>query len=613
MGSWPDRRTIASSINSISTKPRSRCCSSIPQKDDPFAEAGDWLKALRTAVKGKDSARDAAKLLIPTRLDVGGMTVSERKIKRFLKDNGFIDCLPTSAKRGDNCSDEANGGQPSQLKQLIAQQIPWDKLPWTSTPRLLAKIKNAVMALRDKQDIRLLRFAELAQRLETALPEESISEADVRTAVTLLGNHGLVRALKFGDLVLLRPDLLNGYAAAIIRAARAHKDEIGCVTEEDIYNDTFDFTGVERLKHRADEELLLRALVQTLLEHSLCIREREDGHTLLIFPSQYRRDRDIPAHPEIFVTYTFTGELQTIYTTLVVRLWYGSSFRHKELWQNAAEFTTSKGQTIGVVFEKLGDGQGKLSVFFDHVVPDELKVVFIEFVHRHLHKYGSELRRERRYVCGCGKPVTDMAAVRERIEGGKDFIYCVTCDARVPFKDHIEECLGSDRVAREVVAMDERATQELDTQALEQILIGHMQAICGEANQIFRELTKFDYGIDGEVEFKDDGGRASGKKIYVQLKSGGSYLRKRKRDGKEVFDVKEPRHLEYWVSQPVDVYLVIRDAEETIRWMNLTRYLNERPDKTSRQIVFEGEKLDFEAVWRLRDAFFPPPRKTARA
>jgi hypothetical protein len=161
--------------------------------------------------------------------------------------------------------------------------------------------------------------------------------------------------------------------------------------------------------------------------------------------------------------------------------------------------------------------------------------------------------------------------------------------------------------------MDERATQELDTQALGQILIGHMQAICGEANQIFRELTKLGYGIDGEVEFKDDAGKASGKKIYVQLKSGGSYLRERKRDRKEIFDVKDVRHLEYWVNQPVDLYLVVRDAEETIRWMNLTRYLKDRKDKTSRQIVFEGEKLDFEAIWRVRDAFFPQARvvKTA--
>ena len=36
-------------------------------------------------------------------------------------------------------------------------------------------------------------------------------------------------------------------------------------------HENFDFTGVERLKHRPDEELLLRALVQTFLDHSLCI------------------------------------------------------------------------------------------------------------------------------------------------------------------------------------------------------------------------------------------------------------------------------------------------------------------------------------------------------
>ena len=119
-----------------------------------------------------------------------------------------------------------------------------------------------------------------------------------------------------------------------------------------------------------------------------------------------------------------------------------------------------------------------------------------------------------------------------------------------------------------------------------------MMAICGEANQIFRPVTMFDYGIGGEVEFKGNDGQASGRKIYVQLKSGGSYLRTRKGGEKEFFDVKNPRHLEFWVNQPVDVYLVIRDAEETIRWMNVTTYLKSRGDKQSRQITFEGEKLD---------------------
>ncbi|MFZ4765314.1 MAG: DUF4365 domain-containing protein [Roseimicrobium sp.] len=97
--------------------------------------------------------------------------------------------------------------------------------------------------------------------------------------------------------------------------------------------------------------------------------------------------------------------------------------------------------------------------------------------------------------------------------------------------------------------MDETATRELDTQAREQILIGHMMAIVGEANQIFRQVAMSDHGIDGEVEFKDNDGKASGKRIYIQLKSGNSYLRTRKGDGSEVFDVKDDRHLEYWISQ----------------------------------------------------------------
>src|SRR5262249_55909729 len=150
----------------------------------------------------------------------------------------------------------------------------------------------------------------------------------------------------------------------------------------------------------------------------------------------------------------------------------------------------------------------------------------------------------------------------------------------------------SDPVARKILSMEETATRELDTQALEQILIGHMMAVCGEANQIFRPVTMFDFGIDGEMEFKDDDGYASGKKIYVQLKSGNSYLRTRKGDGLEIFDVKNERHLTFWISQPVDVYLVIRQkdersGEEAIRWMNVTRYLKERKEKTSRQIVFK--------------------------
>ncbi|MDD4652396.1 MAG: TIR domain-containing protein [Methanothrix sp.] len=589
-----------------------------PQKDDPFAEAGDWLKALDTACNGGTKC-NAERLLVFSQVDVGYMKLSDAKIERFARDHGFAEYLATSAKTGLNCSDGSNGGEPSRLKQLIADRIPWDMLPWTATPRLLAELKEALMKMRDTADIRMLRFSELAQRLEEALPGEQFGKSEVRTAVTLLANHGLALPLKFGDLVLLQPELLNGYAGAIIRAARTHQDEIGCVLESDIYSPDFDFTGVDRLP-RPDEELLLRAMVQTFLDHSLCIAEETPHGRELVFPSQYRREKDIPHDPNIFVSYTFGGEWQTIWTTLVVRLWYSQEFEHKELWRNAAEFSSRRGHLLGMKIDnRQGEGQATISLFFDLQTPEELKVIFIEYVHQHLDRYGCNVTRDRRYVCtNCSTPVTDLNIVQKRLQAGKDFITCQNCDERVQLIDFIEQRLKSDPVARRILAMEQEAKRQLDAQSLEQILIGHMMAICGEASQVFRTVSMFDYGIDGEVEFRDDDGQPSGRKIYVQLKSGNSYLRTRRRDGREIFDVENDRHLEYWVSQPIDVYLVIRQTDErtskeTIRWMNVTRYLKGRKDndKESRQIIFEGEDLTMKAVWKLRDEFFPPGAKTA--
>jgi hypothetical protein len=208
-----------------------------------------------------------------------------------------------------------------------------------------------------------------------------------------------------------------------------------------------------------------------------------------------------------------------------------------------------------------------------------------------------------RYVCQtCGYAVADTEAVRRRLALNKAFIYCQQCDARVELIDHIEQRLATDPVARRVLSMDRTATSELSAQALEQILIGHMMAICGEANQIFRPVSMFDYGIDGELEFRGDDGQPSGRKIYVQLKSGESYIRTHK-DGKEIVEIRNERHLDYWVNQPVDVFLVIRDGAQTIRWMNVTETLRKPTEKKNRRLIFDGRRLDARAVWLGRDEY----------
>jgi hypothetical protein len=125
-----------------------------------------------------------------------------------------------------------------------------------------------------------------------------------------------------------------------------------------------------------------------------------------------------------------------------------------------------------------------------------------------------------------------------------------------------------------------------------------------EAGQIYRGYTNSDHGIDGEIEFKDDQGRASGKRLYVQLKSGDSYLKKRRSDGAEVFQIKNPRWLDYWQQQAYAVMLVIRTSDGEIRWMDVSAYLKRESGggKTVKQVVFEGERLDVMSVqsWRKK-------------
>ena len=67
-----------------------------------------------------------------------------------------------------------------------------------------------------------------------------------------------------------------------------------------------------------------------------------------------------------------------------------------------------------------------------------------------------------------------------------------------------------------------------------------------------------------------------------------------KRHGKEIFTLQE-RHVRYWMSQPVPVYLVIASSQRVIRWMEVSSYLKKkrasRPD-TERDFGANFERED---------------------
>jgi len=137
----------------------------------------------------------------------------------------------------------------------------------------------------------------------------------------------------------------------------------------------------------------------------------------------------------------------------------------------------------------------------------------------------------------------------------------------------------------------------LDNESREGILVGEVMRIVSEAGHIYREVFQHDWGIDGEIEFKNERREASGQRVYLQLKSGDSYLYKRKTDGKEIFNIKNSRHTSYWQSQAYPVLLVIRAHGQT-RFMNVTEYLKARGGNVT-QVEFQGEAFNTEAIRRM--------------
>ena len=169
--------------------------------------------------------------------------------------------------------------------------------------------------------------------------------------------------------------------------------------------------------------------------------------------------------------------------------------------------------------------------------------------------------------------------------------------AKVALKQQLSESPIKVQDSTSAAADTERS---IDNESREQILFGEVQAIAGKAGHIFRPILQSDWGIDGEIEFKDKNGNASGQRLYLQLKSGDSHLVLRARDGEEIFSVKKPRHIEYWMQQAYPVMLVIRNSDGRIRWMDVREYVKQH-GRSIRQLIFRGGNLTPESVHTLAE------------
>ena len=571
------------------------------QKEDLFETLGQWDRDMARA-----SRTAFAKLLVAGRIDAGGLRCSRSQLEAFAQERGYPSYLETSAKTGAGCD---------ELKQAILEGIRWENIPWRTSPRVFKRLKEEIIRFRDEKRV-LMRFNELRDslRLRMAGEAERFSDAELKAVIGLLAGPGAVWELKFGTWVLLQPERINAYAQAVIATLREDRFERGCIPEEKVLAGDLKYeSSAERLPED-EERIVLLAMHQTLVERALCLREHTPEGTLLVFPSYYRRERpELTGHPAIHVSYRFHGFLDDVYATLVVRLHHDPSIKNEDLWRYAADFRTLTGKQLGVKLTRLGEGAGELDVYFDATIPLGEKIIFCKFVHEHVMQKGQEVKRLRHYVCPhCGTEAGNREVAMKRLNawlhGGRGgevpTMICVGCEERFPLWDEMEQYFASPEAQQRVRELQEQSQIILDNESKERALVGEVISTVALAGQISRELTVSDHGIDMEIEFKNDAGEATGRKLYLQLKSGDSYLRERKRDGTEVFKIAKPRHAKYWREQAFPVLLVIRTSDSEVRWMEIRDYLKRESEdgkKAVKQIVFEGERFDVMSVRRWRD------------
>lgn len=566
-----------------------------PQDDKLFDTVGYWQRAL-----GKVATQHAVPgILVAARCDRPSLRLTPDEVRDWAAARGLRGPVLTAAKLTKHSG-------VAELRTLIAELLPWDQMEFRSTMANFPALKDAILGVRDAKASGgvVVKPEELEARVRHAAPKLEFTSEDLRAVTGLLAGEGVLHALPYGGLVVLQPSWVNCYASTLVKLAGEAENKLGHVPLETIQAGKLPADDTPRLS-REDEEQLLPALVALFLQRALAWKQETDKGTMLVFPNYARLPRPTPPpRPGRTVVYRFTGPLEETYCTLVVRLHYSGLFSKTTLYRQAVDFHTATGKLAALTMKEEGE-RGELEIYFGEKLDVDVQAAFQQFVHDHLHAKAKEVERLRNYFCSkCAEEVADRRAIDTALARKKSKIFCAHCGCEIELNDVLEQQLANRTGEKAADEAGRKAGEEISTASMEQVNVGEVMAIVGEAGQIYRIQAEPDEGVDGEIEFRTARKRATGITFRVQLKSGDSHLRKRK-DGTEIFPMKS-HYEDYWTGDDkVPVLLIIRSKDGRTRFMNATEAIlaaqKKNPGKAVKQLVFDGEDFNKEAVLRLRD------------
>lgn len=420
-----------------------------PQRaDDPLPGVRRWCRILARACDPPPAV-----ILVATRRGGGASAPTRSRIAALLVETGMEAYVETDA---------AARQEIPALRAALGRAIAWEKLPRAESTALLQQVATFLSA--ERKAGRLLSTAEdlylsfrSAGHATAAASDEELRR---RFETCLEGSEarGQIHRFPFGDLVLLAPSRLGPYAASLLAAAREAPSGLATVGEDDILAGRFPLPMDKRLPVKAQETLLLSALVTALLGHGIACREVAPSGPLLIFPDQRRaaektsekegdrrqeeRNEGL-APPEVLFELARVGASpEVVFATLLVRLAHGGIFEPLSAGPDQACFAARIGGTCALRLEEgtPWEDHNRLFLAFTPETGEEARFLFEDQVTEHLQRRIGLANVGRRRLFRCAACQTRITAqtVRRRRARGSDWLRCPVCDERVSLRDREE-------------------------------------------------------------------------------------------------------------------------------------------------------------------------------
>lgn len=390
---------------------------------NPLDEIREWETLLRLGSAGEGGPR---RIVVIARADRGGLSLdlaAEGGDAEILRHLGTVQ---TSARDGTNIR---------ELRELILGAIDWDTVPTLTSNARFQQLRSYVLqqaaAGRVMSQTRLL-YREFCQSCARAdLPEPTLEE--FRVLLTGLDSEGLLRRLRFGDLVLLQPTVVGAYASMLVMAAQQAADGRGTLAEDDVLALRIPLLENDRVAEREHEEDIMHAAIEELLSSGSLVRDEARG--LLCLPSAVRRRPDEAVWQGLKGRTVLRARALAdhAYASVVGALVFSGLFADWELWACRARFVRPDGGASWISVRPDRGARIRFELRHDPGVGETECALFEELCRSRIsrHCVGAEAEIVQDIACEeCGTAVSPQQRQR-RMARGFDWITCGVCDGRV--------------------------------------------------------------------------------------------------------------------------------------------------------------------------------------